>query len=60
MKGGYGSSTSQHVLQANTGADFDFLTDCRGHEMTIEPGRGSENTYIHCPGFDPNGRTHPR
>jgi dihydroxyacid dehydratase/phosphogluconate dehydratase len=36
MKGGYQQLYRQHVLQANTGADFDFLTGCRGHEVPRE------------------------
>jgi len=36
MKGGYQQLYRQHVLQANTGADFDFLTGCRGHEIPRE------------------------
>jgi L-arabonate dehydrase len=30
MKGGYQQLYVQHVMQANTGADLDFLTGCRG------------------------------
>jgi L-arabonate dehydrase len=36
MKGGYQQLYREHVLQANTGADFDFLTGCRGHEVPRE------------------------
>ncbi len=36
MKGGYQQLYRQHVLQANTGADFDFLTGCRGHQVPRE------------------------
>jgi L-arabonate dehydrase len=36
IKGGYQQLYVQHVLQANTGADFDFLTGCRGHEVPRE------------------------
>ncbi len=36
MKGGYRQLYLHHVLQANTGADFDFLTGCRGNEIPRE------------------------
>jgi dihydroxy-acid dehydratase len=36
MKGGYRQLYLDHVLQANTGADFDFLTGCRGNEIPRE------------------------
>lgn len=36
IKGGYLQLYVQHVLQANTGADLDFLTGCRGHEVPRE------------------------
>ena len=36
MKGGYQQLYVQHVMQANTGADFDFLTGCRGHAVPRE------------------------
>jgi L-arabonate dehydrase len=36
IKGGYQQLYVQHVLQANTGADFDFLAGCRGHEIPRE------------------------
>lgn len=36
MKGGYRQLYFDHVLQANTGADFDFLTGCRGNEIPRE------------------------
>ena len=36
MKGGYQELYVQHVMQANTGADMDFLTGCRGHAVPRE------------------------
>jgi dihydroxy-acid dehydratase len=36
IKGGYVQLYVQHVLQANMGADLDFLTGCRGHEVPRE------------------------
>jgi L-arabonate dehydrase len=36
IKGGYKQLYVQHVLQANVGADLDFLTGCRGHEVPRE------------------------
>jgi L-arabonate dehydrase len=36
MKGGYQQLYVEHVMQANTGADFDFLTGCRGHAVPRE------------------------
>jgi len=36
MKGGYQELYFQHVMQANTGADLDFLTGCRGHDVSRE------------------------
>jgi dihydroxy-acid dehydratase len=33
MKSGYQALYVQHVLQADKGADFDFLQGCRGHEV---------------------------
>ena len=36
MKGGYQQLYFERVLQANTGADLDFLTGCRGHEVPRE------------------------
>jgi dihydroxy-acid dehydratase len=36
IKGGYQQLYVQHVLQANMGADLDFLTGCRGHEVPRE------------------------
>jgi L-arabonate dehydrase len=36
MKGGYQDLYVQHVMQANTGADMDFLTGCRGHAVPRE------------------------
>jgi dihydroxy-acid dehydratase len=36
MKGGYQQLYVQHVQQANTGADLDFLTGCRGHDIPRE------------------------
>jgi dihydroxy-acid dehydratase len=34
--GGYQHLYVQHVMQADTGADFDFLLGCRGHTVTRE------------------------
>lgn len=36
MKGGYQQLYVEHVNQANTGADFDFLLGCRGAVVTRE------------------------
>jgi len=36
MKGGYHGLFVQHVMQADKGADFDFLLGCRGHEVPRE------------------------
>jgi len=36
MKGGYQQLYVKHVMQANTGADLDFLTGCRGHDVPRE------------------------
>ena len=36
MKGGYQQLYVEHVNQANTGADFDFLLGCRGSVVTRE------------------------
>jgi dihydroxy-acid dehydratase len=36
MKGGYQQLYHQHVMQANTGADLDFLVGCRGHRVPRE------------------------
>jgi L-arabonate dehydrase len=36
MKGGYQQLYIHHVMQSNTGADFDFLTGCRGHQVPRE------------------------
>jgi dihydroxy-acid dehydratase len=36
MKGGYQELYVQRVMQANLGADFDFLVGCRGHEVPRE------------------------
>ncbi|MPY88191.1 MAG: dihydroxy-acid dehydratase [Luteitalea sp.] len=36
MRGGYQELYLQHVQQANTGADFDFLRGCRGHAVPRE------------------------
>ena len=36
MKGGYQGLFVQHVMQADKGADFDFLVGCRGHEVPRE------------------------
>jgi L-arabonate dehydrase len=36
MKGGYQGLYIEHVQQANTGADFDFLIGCRGAVVTRE------------------------
>jgi dihydroxy-acid dehydratase len=36
MKGGYQHLYFERVMQANTGADLDFLTGCRGHEVPRE------------------------
>ena len=36
MKGGYQQLYFERVMQANTGADLDFLTGCRGHEVPRE------------------------
>jgi L-arabonate dehydrase len=33
MKGGYQQLYVQHVMQANLGADLDFLAGCRGHAV---------------------------
>jgi dihydroxy-acid dehydratase len=35
-KGGYIDLFVRHVQQANTGADFDFLIGCRGHDVPRE------------------------
>jgi L-arabonate dehydrase len=35
-KGGYRQLYVEHVLQADTGADLDFLRGCRGHEVPRE------------------------
>lgn len=35
-KGGYAGLYVQHVMQANTGADFDFLVGCRGNDVPRE------------------------
>jgi hypothetical protein len=34
MAGGYQRLYFDHVLQADTGADLDFLVGCRGHVVT--------------------------
>src|SRR6204780_3846153 len=36
MKGGYQQLYVERVMQANTGADLDFLTGCRGDEIPSE------------------------
>ena len=36
MKGGYQQLYVEHVNQANTGADLDFLLGCRGTVVTRE------------------------
>jgi L-arabonate dehydrase len=36
MQGGYQQLYVHHVMQANTGADFDFLVGCRGHAVPRE------------------------
>jgi len=36
MKGGYQQLYVERVMQANTGADLDFLTGCRGNEIPRE------------------------
>ncbi len=36
MKGGYQQLYVDHVMQANTGADLDFLQGCRGHAVPRE------------------------
>jgi dihydroxyacid dehydratase/phosphogluconate dehydratase len=36
MKGGYQSLFVEHVMQADKGADFDFLVGCRGHAVPRE------------------------
>jgi dihydroxy-acid dehydratase len=36
MKGGYQELYVQRVMQANVGADFDFLVGCRGNEVPRE------------------------
>jgi dihydroxy-acid dehydratase len=36
FKSGYQALYVKHVLQADRGADFDFLTGCRGHEVPRE------------------------
>ncbi len=36
MKGGYQQLYVEHVMQANTGADLDFLTGCRGDDVPRE------------------------
>lgn len=35
-KGGYVGLYVEHVMQANTGADFDFLVGCRGNDVPRE------------------------
>ena len=36
MKGGYQELYVKHVMQANTGADLDFLVGCRGNAIPRE------------------------
>ena len=36
MKGGYQQLYVDHVMQADVGADLDFLRGCRGHEVARE------------------------
>jgi dihydroxyacid dehydratase/phosphogluconate dehydratase len=36
IKGGYQQLYVEHVMQANTGADLDFLTGCRGDGIPRE------------------------
>ena len=36
VTGGYPQLYVDHVLQADTGADFDFLVGCRGHAVPRE------------------------
>ena len=36
MSGGYQRLYFDHVLQADAGADLDFLVGCRGHEVARE------------------------
>jgi dihydroxyacid dehydratase/phosphogluconate dehydratase len=36
IRGGYQELYVKHVMQANTGADLDFLVGCRGSEVTRE------------------------
>jgi len=36
MEGGYRGLYRRHVMQADTGADFDFLRGCRGAEVPEE------------------------
>lgn len=36
MKSGYQSLFVKHVMQADKGADFDFLVGCRGHDVPRE------------------------
>jgi len=36
VPGGYQQLYVDHVAQADTGADFDFLIGCRGHAISRE------------------------
>jgi dihydroxy-acid dehydratase len=36
LRGGYETLYVEHVLQADRGADFDFLVGCRGHDVPRE------------------------
>ena len=36
LRGGYETLYVAHVLQADRGADFDFLVGCRGHDVPRE------------------------
>jgi hypothetical protein len=36
VPGGYQQLYVDHVSQADTGADFDFLIGCRGHQIARE------------------------
>jgi L-arabonate dehydrase len=36
LRGGYETLYVDHVLQADKGADFDFLVGCRGHDVPRE------------------------
>ena len=56
LKGGYQQLYLEHVLQANTGADLDFLIGCRGHKVPGESHCGQYNKELSSIGHRRNRR----